>query len=299
MNKAQIISVIIPTYNRANLIEGTLNSIKAQTYTNWECLIIDDHSTDNTREIISQFTSNDSRFKYYLNTKKKGATGARNTGLEIAKGDFICFFDSDDLMYDKYLEAKISEFEKNPNVDVITSFSLVLNADHIVIDTFCFLPLKNIFKDLLGGKTYVDTNSALIKRSVLYENNIIWDEDCPSYQEWDFHLSLSQVASYTFIPQFLTGYYRRNQDTISSDMLKDLEGRLFILNKYKNHILKEISASEYKRRYFELLEACEKFQINIKSYFEITEIEKDFDREFKKQKIKKKLKKLVLKVVDN
>jgi glycosyltransferase involved in cell wall biosynthesis len=297
MPTEKLVSLIIPTYNRAHLISITLKSIQAQTYTNWECLIIDDHSTDNTNEIISKYISKDSRFKYYLNNKKKGATGARNTGIEIAKGDFICFFDSDDIMYDKFLEAKISEFEKKPYVDVVTSFSHVLSADHNVIDTFCFLTFKNIFRDLLEGKTYVDTNSALIRRSLLSDCNIIWDEDCPSYQEWDFHLSLSQVGSYTFVPEFLTGYYRRNHDTISSDMLKDLEGRLFIVKKYKNHFLREFSVSDYKRKYIQLLEECEKFQIDINSYIESTEIEKEITREFKRQEINKKRKSVILRVL--
>lgn len=95
------VSIIMATYNRAHLIEETLDSILNQSYKNWECLIIDDGSTDKTKDILLPILLKDSRFKYYERNKfhKKGLPGCRNQGLELAKGDYIIFFDDDDIVH--------------------------------------------------------------------------------------------------------------------------------------------------------------------------------------------------------
>lgn len=94
------------TFNRAHLISKTLNSILAQTYINWECLVIDDGSTDNTRGKVKDFTENDSRFKYLKrpDIHQKGLPGCRNYGLNLAKGEYIIFFDDDDIIHPQNLE---------------------------------------------------------------------------------------------------------------------------------------------------------------------------------------------------
>jgi len=95
------ISIIIATYNRAHLIEETLDSILKQSYINWRCLIIDDGSTDNTNEILRPYLQKDSRFKYFKrdDSHQKGLPGCRNQGLDLAKGDYVIFFDDDDIVH--------------------------------------------------------------------------------------------------------------------------------------------------------------------------------------------------------
>lgn len=95
------VSIIMATYNRAHLIEETLGSILNQSFKNWECLIIDDGSTDNTKDILKPYLLKDSRFIYNERSKdhKKGLPGCRNMGLELAKGDYIIFFDDDDIVH--------------------------------------------------------------------------------------------------------------------------------------------------------------------------------------------------------
>lgn len=117
-NKAPVVSIIMATYNRGHLIEQTLASIGFQSYDNWECLIIDDGSTDNTKEILRPYLMKDSRFKYYERSKdhKKGLPGCRNQGLEISKGDFIIFFDDDDIVHPDNLKICVQELE-NCKVD--------------------------------------------------------------------------------------------------------------------------------------------------------------------------------------
>ena len=96
-----LVSIIIPTFNRAHLIGETLDSVLAQTYQNWECLVVDDGSNDSTPRILEKYSQLDERFRYlerpdYL---PKGGNAARNYGFEHSKGDYVQWFDDDDIMH--------------------------------------------------------------------------------------------------------------------------------------------------------------------------------------------------------
>ncbi|MGM0932653.1 MAG: glycosyltransferase family 2 protein [Bacteroidota bacterium] len=103
------ISIIMATYNRAHLITESLATIQNQTYRNWECLIIDDGSSDGTGVVVDEFINKDSRFNYHKRTEKykKGLPGCRNQGLDLAKGNYIIFFDDDDIVHPENLQTCI------------------------------------------------------------------------------------------------------------------------------------------------------------------------------------------------
>lgn len=105
------VTIIMATFNRAHFIMETLYSIKNQSYLNWECLIIDDGGKDNTAEVIKPLLDTDSRFQYFKRIDKylKGLPGCRNYGLDLAKGDYILFFDDDDIMHPENLTTCTKE----------------------------------------------------------------------------------------------------------------------------------------------------------------------------------------------
>jgi len=107
------VTIIMATYNRAHFIVETLLSIKKQTCSNWECLIIDDGGTDNTEEVITSILEEDPRFSYLKrpDTYKKGLPGSRNYGLDSAKGDYIIFFDDDDIVHPDNLKICVEILE--------------------------------------------------------------------------------------------------------------------------------------------------------------------------------------------
>ena len=107
-----LVSIIMPSYNTANYISESINSVINQTYKNWELIIVDDCSTDNTDEIVSKFL-NDGRIKYLKNEKNNGAAISRNRALREAKGKWIAFLDSDDLWVSEKLESQINFMKKN------------------------------------------------------------------------------------------------------------------------------------------------------------------------------------------
>ena len=106
-----LVSIIMPSWNTAKFIGETIQSVKNQTYTNWELLIVDDCSTDNTDEIVASFK--DDRIRYFHNEKNSGAALTRNKALREAKGEWIAFLDSDDLWAPTKLEHQINFMKKN------------------------------------------------------------------------------------------------------------------------------------------------------------------------------------------
>jgi len=113
-----IVTIIMATYNRAHFISEALQSIQAQTFWDWECLIIDDGGTDNTQEVIAPIVENDDRFRFFKrpDTYLKGLPGCRNYGLDLAKGSFIIFFDDDDIVHPDNLKICLDVFDSN-NID--------------------------------------------------------------------------------------------------------------------------------------------------------------------------------------
>jgi glycosyltransferase involved in cell wall biosynthesis len=111
MPEQPLVSVIIPTFNREKILSGALDSVIKQTYTNFELIIVDDKSTDATKELVAGYQKKDTRIKYYQNTHQKGPGGARNTGILNSKGKYIAFLDSDDEWIDCHLARSIEVLE--------------------------------------------------------------------------------------------------------------------------------------------------------------------------------------------
>ena len=110
--KNPTVSIIIPTYNRAHLIGRAIQSVLNQTYQNFEIIVVDDGSTDNTEEMIKEFQKHDKRIKYIRHEKNRGGAAARNTGIKVARGEYIAFQDSDDEWLPEKLEKQMDVFQR-------------------------------------------------------------------------------------------------------------------------------------------------------------------------------------------
>lgn len=185
MTNSALVSVIIPNYNSQDFILETLTSIQHQDYLNWECIIVDDHSTDGSCEVIDVFCEKDSRFKLVKrpDTRLKGANACRNYGLEISKGDYINWFDSDDVMLPNFLSSKIES--KSEKTDFVITSCYFTNHD---FSTKKYIPLdykNNLFKEYLMWRFKIITNSILFKRKFLLENNFKFNESIYKGQEME------------------------------------------------------------------------------------------------------------------
>ena len=124
-----MISIIIPAFNREDYISETLDSVLSQTYKNWECIIVDDGSTDETEKIVKKYIEQDSRFQFFYRpeSKLKGANSCRNFGFEMAKGEYIKFLDSDDLLNSECLDKQVQILDENPLIQVCLSYGRHFN----------------------------------------------------------------------------------------------------------------------------------------------------------------------------
>lgn len=116
-----MVSVIIPVFNREITLEETLQSVKNQTYSNWECILVDDGSTDNSCQLIENYIENDNRFRFYRrpNERVKGPSSCRNIGVEKAIGEFLLCLDSDDVLAPFCLEDRVKTFQTYPHADFL------------------------------------------------------------------------------------------------------------------------------------------------------------------------------------
>lgn len=193
-----MISVIIPTYNYAHFIEASVKSVQAQSYSDWECIVIDDGSTDNTKFLIDKLIKEDSRIKYFYQ-ENRGPAVARNLGIKESKGDFIQFLDGDDLLEAKKFEKQLSTFNENTEYDIVYGGGKYFNSE---TPEKLFLNInlnsKNTWMPCISGKgekiilTLIKENimvisSPLIRKSV-FNNFGGFDESIHYNEDWELWL---------------------------------------------------------------------------------------------------------------
>lgn len=128
----KLVSIIMPTYNCAKFIARTLDSVQAQTYQNWELIIVDDQSQDNTKEIVEEYMKNDPRIQYHLLDTNSGAAVARTTAMSLAKGDYMSFLDSDDIWMSDKLERQIRWMNDNGYAFSCTAYEQIDEDDNLL-----------------------------------------------------------------------------------------------------------------------------------------------------------------------
>ena len=233
-----LVSIIIPTYNRAHLIGETLDSILAQTYTNWECIIVDDGSTDDTETVIVNYIKKDSRFQFYKRPidKLKGPNSCRNYGFNTAKGDLIQWFDSDDLLDSNAFESYINEFEKSTSLDVvIAKIKMVeLNTNLLIKENFIFS--KNIIEDYFLGKIAYYVCGPMWKSSFLKEQKLLFDENISNLDDWDFNLRMLYAYPKIAYSEKSLIQYRVHEKSLSHEIGKlnfdEIKSELFAREKH-------------------------------------------------------------------
>ncbi len=172
------VSIVIPNYNRESLIGETLDSILAQSYYNWECIIVDDGSTDNSVEVIKSFTEKDNRFQLIQRSSdyQKGANSCRNIGLRKATGKYIIYFDSDDLMIEDHLEKKMN-FMLAGDLDYAIfkskHFNQPLDEDEY-IDYSYYQKYDFTADNYLTNKMRFFTNDLIVKSSIAKKCPFYW-----------------------------------------------------------------------------------------------------------------------------
>ncbi len=203
--RQNLVSVIIPTFNRAHLIRETIDSVLKQTYQNFEIIIVDDGSTDNTAEVVKSYS--DPRISYFYQPNSGLPAKARNVGLTRASGEFIAFLDSDDIWFPRKIERQLTEFAKNPELLGIGTNVLLFPGPRKIPSR---LPHDSRldFKTLLKG-SFLYNSSFLIRRSVIEAIGFL-DEDCRlrAAEDFDYWLRILHYRdqSILLLREVLTKY---------------------------------------------------------------------------------------------
>ncbi|MBO9585970.1 MAG: glycosyltransferase [Flavobacterium sp.] len=185
-----LISIIIPTYNRAHLILETLDSILLQSYQNWECIIIDDGSTDETDVVLRKYIQQDSRFQYFKRPDGilKGPNSCRNYGFDLSNGNYIKWFDSDDILLPNALEYISNNFSNSPDL-IVSSLQYVDFNKNVLKKKHVFLS-KDVLHDYFKGKIAYYICTPTWKKSFLEKQSYLFDETITNLDDWDFNLRM-------------------------------------------------------------------------------------------------------------
>lgn len=248
-----IVSVIIPTYNRALFIEECLNSVLNQTYRPIELLVVDDGSTDDTERITQKFKKNKETSDFQvilLRQKNKGAPAARNKGIKNASGSFIQFLDSDDLLLPTKIEVELAFLENHKNLDYVYSKAQYIDDNKNYLDKYWGRELTQDSKDYFYFS--YQTMCALYRKSAI-EKYGKWDEELTISQDWEFSIRYILVgAKSTFINEVHSLFRKHSKGNIgaSDRSAEKIKGKFIATRKVYNEIIIQNKSDNFIRKVF-------------------------------------------------
>jgi glycosyltransferase involved in cell wall biosynthesis len=231
-------TVVIPTHNRSNLLKRSVTSVLAQTFEDFELIIVDDHSTDDTVSVVRSFS--DPRIRYMLNNRANGASGARNVGIFSAKGKWVAFLDDDDV----WLPEKLGyQYELAQNVNkvvglICTDYGIYKDKQNNPI-IFKNRPSGWVKDRLLYGGIIGCLSSVCVRIDVLKAIEG-FDERFPSCQDQDLFIRVAELSQFAHVPKTLVYMYQELRNRIGQDHKSKLDGYILFRNKYSSLIEKSV-----------------------------------------------------------
>lgn len=205
MTYPTLVSVIIPTYNYGHFLAQTVESVQAQSYQNWECIIVDDGSTDDTRVVATQLSGKDNRVKYH-HQENQGLAAARNTGIANSAGQYLQFLDADDLLEPYKLERQVAFLEDHPNVHIVFGDARYFRSEHPNERRFSQeeedAPWvakfsgegKSVLLKLIANNFMV-VNAPLLRRSVI-EDVGLFEGSVRGIEDWDYWVRCANAGKH-------------------------------------------------------------------------------------------------------
>lgn len=218
MNPPKLVSIITPNYNSEMFIEETIDSVQKQVYTNWELIVVDDNSNDNSYLKAIEFSRGDKRIRVITNqTQTKGGAACRNIGIEAAKGDWLMFLDSDDVLSPNCLQVRMESVDKNQSLDLGIFNMGVYLGSHFEAKECLNLPLNesnalSIAKKFLSYTIPFPITCCLWKAEFIKKNNIHFNLGFQRLQDVEFHANVFfnfNPTYFYFKDQIADCYYRR------------------------------------------------------------------------------------------
>jgi len=204
------VSVVIPAYNAAAFIETTLDSVRAQTYRDYEVVVVDDGSADATQRVVEQYLYRNNMPGRCIRQENKGIAGGRNTGMQVARGEFIALLDHDDHWYPQKLDIVMAEFDRRPGTDLICHEENIVRKGQILRKTSRSSAGIGTYEGLLFRGNPLSPSATVYKRDkALSIGGFRERKDFDTAEDYDFWMRFSRIARFHFIAQILGEYHIR------------------------------------------------------------------------------------------
>lgn len=183
MIKEPLISIVMPAYNAGHTIEEAIRSVIAQTYTNWELIVIDDCSSDNTFSVAEYLAMTDRRIRLLKNARNAGVSATRNIAVTVANGAWIAFLDSDDMWASDKLHKQMALLNNKPDASLIFTGSAFVNAENRMASYHLHVPEHITYRQLLK-QNLISCSSVLVKKDLMDEYPMKYDNMHEDYAVW-------------------------------------------------------------------------------------------------------------------
>ncbi len=245
-----LVSVVIPTYNRAELLPRAIKSVLSQTFKDFELIIVDDGSTDDTKEVVKKFQEKDKRIKYIWQKNSGGPASPLNNGIKNSLGEYISFLEDDDEWLPKKTEEQLSLFQKSKMIGLVGCNAMVTKNNKLLYIYKTPSDCKNYLKELLESNIICSTGSVLIKKSVLEEVGL-FDEKLSNAQDLEMWIRVAEKGYFFTFSQNILFKYNIYEQSISHSMstTKAEKDLFYIFDKYEEHYKKKSKIYSNKLRY--------------------------------------------------
>lgn len=235
MNQTPLVSIIMPVYNGEKYLQRAISSVCSQTYARWKLIVIDDGSTDRTREIVAGYPEDRILCQYQENS---GQPAALNHGLRLANGDFVTTLDADDWLPEDSLALRVEYLVQHPEHDVVYGNGTYCNEDGKALMHFSDLMPTGVSDDvydtLVTSPFYGTGAAVMIRRHVLASRALTYDEKIDWCQDWDFYIRLAEQSRFGYVPKPVI-FYRLHGGGMTMTMPKG--HRLQALIRLRNKVL--------------------------------------------------------------
>ena len=259
MNKPSI-SIILPTFNRANTINNAIESILNQTFNSLEIIIIDDASTDNTYQIVKEYQKKESRIIYVKNKENYGCAQSRNIGLKYVQAETVAFMDDDDQYTDKETLTCLYSKMKSECCDLVIA-NYKMGDELKLMDSF-----GEDFKYKIIKSPGPFLQCVLIKKKLIIKTAIAFDSKAIPSEDWEFFITISKLNPIVSYCACTTFKWNLNPNSQSLDFLKEANALAYICKKHQNYITTNLNSkimSAHYRRIARVYEkACTVSQVN-------------------------------------
>ncbi|WP_242008611.1 glycosyltransferase family 2 protein [Flavobacterium glaciei] len=235
------VSIIVPCYKQAHFLKDSLQSVLDQNYTEWECIIVNDGSPDNTESIAQKWCAIDSRFKY-LKKENGGLSSARNAGIGISKGEYILPLDADDLLHEDYLTLLVPELQQNPSLAIVSCYSnfFIENISNIIHKQ---KPIGTTYHALLYENNMMATS---LYRKKCWEEVGGYDENMKQgFEDWEFWIAITKKGwEYKFVETFLFYYRKSKQSMLIETLNNHVESNMeYVFKKHSEIYIKQFDTT--------------------------------------------------------